>query len=116
MLILVILSTVLFLVSLICIISAFARTVKEAGTLVIPLMLLVMLVGVMSMFSGGAQEQLVYYFIPCYNSVKSMIGIFSFNASALNVAITVAANLLATALCILVLTKMFSSERVIFNR
>ncbi|MDR2672682.1 MAG: ABC transporter permease [Coriobacteriales bacterium] len=116
MLLAVILSTVLLLIGLISVISAFARTVKEANTMVMPLMILVMLVGVMAMFSQSAQEQALYYLVPGYNSVQSMVAIFSFTAQPLHVTITVGANLLITALCVVMLTRMFSSEKIMFNR
>ncbi|MDR3136220.1 MAG: ABC transporter permease [Coriobacteriales bacterium] len=116
MLLLVILSTVLMLVGVICVISAFARTVKEANTLMMPLMVVVMLVVTLSIFTQNAANPLFFYLIPCFNSVKSMMAIFAFSGSALHVALTVCANLLAAALCVVVLTRMFSSERVIFNR
>ena len=73
---LVILSTILLLVAVISIISAFAKTVKEASTAVVPLMIVVMLVGVTAMFGGGAQTGQLYYLIPIYNSVQSMSGVY----------------------------------------
>jgi sodium transport system permease protein len=116
MLLAVTLSTVLMFIGLISVISAFARTVKEAGTLVLPLMILVMLVGALGMFSSGAPTELWPYLIPAYNSVQSMVGVFSFSAAPLFVAVTVVTNLAVTALCVFALTKMFNSERVIFTR
>lgn len=110
------LSTVLLLVSVISVISAFAKTVKEAQTSVMPLMVVVMLVGVTGMFGGGAQAGQLYYLIPVYNSVQSMVGIFSFSASAMNILITVLTNLLLSAVFGLLLTKMFNSEKVMFNK
>ncbi len=112
----VVLSTVLLLISLISIISAYARTVKEAQTSVMPLMILVMLVGVTGMFSGDAQTGVLYYLVPIYNSVQSMVGIFSFNAVALHIFITVLANLALSAACGFVLTRMFNSEKVMFGK
>lgn len=70
----VILSTVL-LVALISIISAYAKTIKEAQTSVMPLMIVVIFLGVTAMFGSGAKSQLVYYCIPLYNSVQAMVGI-----------------------------------------
>ena len=72
----VILSTVLLLITLISIVSAFAKSVKEAQTYVTPLMIVVILVGVTAMFGSGAKTELCYYLIPVYNSVQCMVGIF----------------------------------------
>jgi len=60
----VILSTVLLMVTLISILSAFARTVKEAQTYAMPMMILVMVLGVSGMFGTGAAQDLGRYLIP----------------------------------------------------
>lgn len=112
----VVLSTVLVLISMISIISAYAKTIKEAQTSVMPLMIVVMLVGVTGMFSGGAQTDMLYYFIPIYNSVQSMVGIFSFNVAAMNIFITVLSNIAVSAAFGFVLTAMFNSEKVMFSK
>ena len=112
---LVILSTVLFLIALISIISAFAKTIKEAQTLVLPLMMIAMVVGVTSMF-GSAQSETVMYLIPLYSSVQCMSGIFSFDFSLVNMSVCVISNLLYTVVLIFVLTRMFHSERIIFTK
>lgn len=112
----VVLSTVLLLISMISIISAFAKTIKEAQTYVMPLMIIVMLVGVTGMLGGKMQTELPYYFIPIYNSVQSMVGIFSFNAGAIHILITVLANLILSIACGFVLTRMFNNEKVMFNK
>ena len=109
-------STVLVLVTLISIISAFARTIKEAQTYVTPLMIVVMLVGITAMFGGGAKEDIYYYLIPIYNSVQSMIGIFSFEVVTSNILVTVFSNLVVTGAGITVLAGMFNSEYVMFHK
>jgi sodium transport system permease protein len=116
MLLAVTLSTVLVFVGLIAVISAFARSIKEAGTLVMPLMILVMLVGASGMFSQTAATEFWLYLIPAYNSVQSLVGIFSFSADPLLVCITIAVNVVVSALCVFALTRMFNSERIMFAR
>lgn len=112
----VILSTVVLLVTLISILSAFAKTVKEAQTYVMPLMILVMVLGVTAMFGGGAKTALWYYLIPLYNSVQCMVGVFSFSTVTAGVAAALAANAAYTALGVFLLTRMFHSEKIIFSR
>jgi sodium transport system permease protein len=107
-------STVLMFVALISLISAFAKTIKEASTLVMPLMIVVMLVGALGML-GSAQTDLLFYLIPIYNSVQCMVGIFSFSYQPLFVLLAVGVNLIVTAVCIVVLTKMFNSEKIVFS-
>jgi sodium transport system permease protein len=110
------LSTVLVFISLISIISAYARTVKEANSLMMPLMIVVMLVGILGMFSTGAVQDLWYYLIPVYNSVQCLIGVFSFTAAPLFVTVTIIVNLVVSGICIVALTKMFNSEKILFGR
>ena len=112
----VILSTVLLLVTLISILSTFAKTVKEAQTYVMPLMILVMVLGVTAMFGGGAKTELWYYLIPLYNSVQCMVGVFSFSTVTTGVAVALAANAVYTVLGVFVLTRMFNNEKIIFSR
>ena len=112
----VILSTVLLLVTLVALLSAFAKTVKEAQTYAVPLMILVMLLGVTGMFGGGASQNLAVYAIPLYNSVQCIVGIFSFSLLGQAVALTAAVNGAATLLGVFVLTRMFNSEGIIFGK
>ena len=112
---LVVLSTVLLLIALISIISAFAKSTKEAQTLIMPLMIIVMVIGVSGMFGEPTQDPLLY-FIPLYGSVQSMAGIFAFDFNMVHTAICVISTLCYAAACIFVLTRMFHSERIIFTR
>lgn len=112
----VLISTVLVLVSCISILSALAKDVKSAGTLVLPLMLLVMFVGFTPMLGGDAPEALTAYLIPFYNSVQSMASVFSFNINPAAIGITVLANIAYTAIAVFVLTRMFNSEKVMFGK
>ncbi len=111
----VILSTVLLLVTVISILSAFAKTVKEAQTYSMPLMILSMVIGIFGMFGSGASQDLAVYFIPLYNSVQCMAGIFSFSVLPSGVAATLAANGALTFVGVLILAKMFNSEKIIFS-
>lgn len=112
---LVILSTTLLVVMLITIVSTLAKSVKEATMYLTPLMIAVMLVGILGMF-GDAKADIGYYFIPLYNAVQCMIGIFSFDFQPINVVACVASNLVYTAAGVAVLQRMFDSERLMFAR
>ena len=112
----VILSTVLLLITLISIISAFAKTIKEAQTYIMPLMIVVMVIAVTAMFSGGAKTDFVYYLIPMYNSVQCMIGIFSFEVLPMQIVAAVVSNIVYTGLGVFVLTRMFNNERIVYSK
>lgn len=110
-----ILSTVLVIIGAISVISGFAKSVKEAGTAVSPLMILVMVLSVTTMMGGGAPEEPYLYLIPLYNSVQCMNGIFSFTMLPVNFIITIVSNLVYTGILVFILTKMFDSEKIMYN-
>ncbi len=112
----VVIATVLLLITLISIISAFAKSVKEAQTAVVPLMIVVMLVGITAMFGTGAKTEFYYYLIPIYNSVQCMVGIFSFEFQAVNILIAIVSNLVYTLIGVWVLAKMFNSEKIVYSK
>lgn len=113
---LVIFTTTLVIVMMITIVSAIAKTTKESQLYLTPLMIVVMVVGLMGMFGDGAQTDVVYYLIPLYNSVQCMIGIFTFEFLPINVIVCVVSNLVYTVIGVVVLRKMFDSERLMFAR
>jgi sodium transport system permease protein len=111
----VILSTVILLVAIVSIISANANSVKEATTMLTPFMVAVMIVSLLPMLGmdvGGSAA----YFIPLFNSVKSMAGIFGFEPNYAKCGLSIAVNFVASGVLIAVLTKMFDSEKVMFSK
>ena len=115
MILCVILSTILVFVSLIAVLSALANSVKEASTLVSPLMLVVTVIGVSGMF-GSPEKSLGLFLIPVYNSVQCISGVFSMSYEPIQIILTVTANLLTAGVFAVVLTRMFNSERVMFKK
>ncbi len=115
MILCVILSTILVFVSLIAVLSALANSVKEASTLISPLMLVVTVVGVSGMFTGGTANSALFL-IPVYNSVQCISGVFSMSYEPLQIILTVVSNLLTAGVFVVVLTRMFNSEKVMFKK
>ena len=115
MILCVILSTILVFVSLIAVLSALANSVKEASTLVSPLMLVVTLIGVSGMFADGMTSNALFL-VPVYNSVQCISGVFSMNYEPTQIILTVASNLAITGLLIVLLTRLFNSEKVMFKK
>ena len=111
----VILSSVLVIVALVSLISSYARSVKEATTYVSPFMILVMLLGVITMFSSGKLPT-VAYLIPLFNSVNCISSIFGGGYSVTEIALTAVSNLAVMGLLTYALTLMFNSERMITDK
>ena len=115
-LLLVIFASVLIMASAISLLSALAKDVKNAGTMVVPFMLVVMLAGLLPMFQNGASENLVVYLIPFYNSIEVMAAVFSHEMSWMPVIVTLASDVVYTGVAVWVLTRMFNSEKIMFAR
>ena len=115
MILLVILSTILVFVSLIATLSALASSVKEASTLVSPLMLVVTVIGVSGMF-GSPDKSLGLFLIPVYNSVQCISGVFSMSYEPIQIILTMVSNLAVAGLLVFTLAKMFNSEKVMFKK
>ena len=115
MLLLIILSTVMVLVSVIALISAFAKSVKEAATTVSPLMIVVTFISLSPMLGKGEGVPLYRYLIPVYNSVQCMNGIFSFTYQPVEILVTVIVNLCMAGVLVFGLTRAFQSEKVMFG-
>lgn len=113
---LILISTILIFTVLISLTSAYAKSIKEASGLAMPLMLIITLIGISTML-GKANLQPVAYLIPIYNSVQSLLAIFSLAPlNWLNLLITLLTNLVVTIIGVMLLTKMFESEKMMFRK
>ena len=115
-LLLVILASVLIMAASISLISALAKDVKNAGTMVVPFMLVVMLAGMLPMLQNGASENLAVYLIPFYNAIEVMTAVFAHALDWTTVLVTLGANIAYTAIAVWGLTRMFNSEKIMFSR
>lgn len=107
---LIILVTVILFTSVLLLMSAYAKSTKEAGQLALVLMIPTMLVGVTSML--GANDKVWASFIPIYNSITSMSQVFAGNISIVNFLLTILTNVVIISIVIFLLTKMFNSEKI----
>ena len=115
-LLLIIFATVLIMASAVSILSALAKDVKNAGTMITPFMLVVMFCGLTPMFQSGTPENLTAYLIPFYNSIQVMTSVFAHEMKWMPVIVTLAANVVYTGIAVWVLTRMFNSEKVMFSK
>lgn len=110
-----IISLILLFVGVMSLVSAFAKSVKESNSYSAPLMIVVTLVSVLSMF-GSVPENIGIYFIPVYNAAVSLTGIFSYQTNILGLVITIVSNLVYAVACGYMLTRMFNNEKIMFNK
>ena len=115
-LLLIILSSVLIMASAVSLLSALAKDVKNAGTMITPFMLVVMFCGLTPMFQSGTPESLTAYLIPFYNAIQVMTAVFAHEMKWMPVIVTLAANVVYTGIAVWGLTRMFNSEKVMFSK
>ena len=111
----IIITTVLIFVVLLSLISAYAKTIKEAASLASPVMIVVYLVGATSLI-GTSQTNLWLYVIPIYNSIQSLSGIFNLTITLPQLLLTISSNLVVLAIGVYLMTLAFNSEKMMFNK
>lgn len=109
-------STVLVFVSLLLVMSAYSKSIKEANSYASPLLFVSIVCGMSSMFTGGTMNEFFYYLIPVFNSAQSLSSIFNSSVSVVNIAVTILTNIVFALICTGVLTKMFNSEKIVFDK
>ena len=116
MLFTVLLATVLVIVGIISIISAYAKTIKEASMLILPFYFLSIVMGMSTMFSGEASSDILIYLIPLYNSIQIIISILTFEVNAAQFILTIISSLVYVSVFIIILNKLFQSEKIMFSK
>ena len=112
----VILSTVLIFTVILMITSTFAKSVKEASSYAIPVMMLVMLMGLSNFTGGIISNNVLMYAIPIYNSIQCISGVLSLNVDVLSFIICIVSNIGYFMLGVYALTKMFNNENIMFKK
>jgi len=112
----VLLTTVIFIVSLISIISTYSKTIKEANAMIMPFYFIAMIIGILNSFGAEPNQSLWVHFFPIYAPINALSGILMFEYSVINLVITLLMNLVYSGLMVYALNKMFDSEKVMFTR
>ena len=106
-------SSVLLMVTVFSLTAVFAKTMREAGLFALPVNLLITFCAIFFMLKSGPVNP-HHYLIPFYNSALCISDILTFNINAVYVLEAVLANCALAGAGILLLGKMFDSERVMF--
>lgn len=102
--------------SLILIASTFAKSTKEATSYAMPLYIIAILASTISMFNNDLPKEIILYFIPIYNITLGLKGIFTFDLSSMQFLYIIIANVVVIVLTLMLLIRMFKSEKVMFNK
>ena len=111
----IIITTVLLVVALVSVMSAYAKSVKEATSSATVLTFATMLIGVIPMLSQSLTG-IGWRLVPVLNSVLCMNDIFKMEFSAVDMAVTCLSNVVYMVVLVVVLAKMFNSEKVMFKK
>ncbi len=109
-----IVSIVPLIVSVMTAISTYAKSVKEASSFSGVIMIVVMVLSLVSTFVAGLGDWVCA--IPVLGTVVAIQRVLDGTAALLVGLISIAVNLLVTALLIFVTAKMLSSERIMFGK
>lgn len=113
---LIIMTTTLLVVAVISVLSAFAKNIKEAATIISPLMIVIMILTLLPSFSDIEKTPIYLCLIPFYNNILCLHDIFTFTYSGMNVLISAIVNIITTVIMVIVLTRMFNSEKIMFSK
>lgn len=113
-LVVIVIGTVLLYVSIIGYVSVLARSIKEAQTYITPIYMLIIVAGLISMFTTDSNS-LSTYAIPLVNIASALKGIFTNDISIVQIALTTVMTYGLTALLIGATAKAFKSEKIMFN-
>lgn len=108
-------SVILLIIALMLVCSAQAKSIKEATTTLSPFAAGAMLIGMTCMLQDGPTTDWRVYLIPFYNNVQELYSILNLEINYRCFSVMLVSNLVYAGICVLILTKMFKSERVMFG-
>lgn len=97
--------------AIIVLISVFAKTVKEASSYIMPAYMLILVLGIMTMFTTETPKSWVYI-IPIYNTSITLQGILAQDVTLAQYGMTLGVTLVLGAVLIGMIAKAFESEKV----
>ncbi|MBP5365647.1 MAG: ABC transporter permease [Bacteroidales bacterium] len=115
-LLLIIISTVLVVAAIVSILSTIAKDTKNAASLCMPLMFVMMFAGIICMFQNGPIDDTLMYLIPFYNATSAMTALLQHELVLTNAIVAIGANIVYASVAVWGLAKMFNSERIMFRR
>jgi len=116
MLFTVLIATVLVIVGIIAVVSAYAKTIKEASMFILPIYFLSIIIGMSTMLSGEANPATLVYLIPIYSTVNIIISILTFEVTITTFLLTIFSSLVYVSIFIYILTRLFQSEKAMFSK
>lgn len=103
--------------TILLIISTIAKNIKEATTLAMPIYIAAIIIPIITMFSTGSGSiSKGMYLIPIYNTILGLKEILSFNFDLVNFLLILGSSIIYIVLFVVILVRMFKSERVLYSK
>lgn len=103
-----------FFVAVISLLAVIAKSVKEASSYVSPIYILVIVAGLLTMFSMGDHKTWEYA-VPVYGSALGIGQIFTNELTVVNFLINIVSTVIFTAIISKLVASAFNSEKLMFN-
>lgn len=97
--------------AIIVLFSVFAKTVKEASSYVMPVYMLILVLGITTMFTTKAPQEWSYM-VPIYNTSLTLQGILTQEVTMMHYGMTLGITLVLGAVLVGIIAKAFESEKV----
>ena len=114
-LVILLLCMVFLYVAIISLAAIMAKDVKTASTYISPMYILVMVIGLISMFGGNQDPEPYMYLIPFYGNSLAIQNIMIHNLSVVEYLMNLGSTVIVSAILLGCMTKAFNSEKVMFN-
>jgi len=109
-------SVACLIVTMIALVSICAKTVREAQMLLAPLIMLLMSISLFATFYGNnGQTEWYHCFIPFYNTIMILSGIFGKDYTFFKVLLTALSNLFYGIFGTEILSRLFKNEKIIYG-
>lgn len=111
-----ILSTALIAITIFMIASTIAKNIKEATTFAMPFYMIGIILSLSTMFMEKFPTDIGAYLIPIYNLSLGIKGTLIGEISTINLLIVIGSNLVYFVLGIVLMTKLFKNEKIMFSK
>ena len=102
-------------VAVVAFVAVIAKSSKEATSYVSPIYIVVMLCGLMTLYSGGTEKSLGTFAVPVYGNALAIQNLLTNDLTMEQFMLSVGGTLFFGIVFTVLLTKAFNSEKVMFN-
>ena len=102
--------------SLMLLASTIGKSTKEATMYAMPIYIIAIFSSTFSMFNEAKDTSIYMYLVPVYNCTLGLKAIFSFEAELLPILLVIGSSIIYIILTVMLLLKMFKSERILFAK